>query len=216
MTKTGEAARPRLDLDPESFADRVQEYQKQILIGIVVVAVTIGGIWMWRRSAEIRETRAAEAYSAAEAAFRAGNPQLAQPELERVIQRYEGTTAGTQSAMLLAQVLYDQGKFSEGIQRLESAVGSVEKPLKSGVLSLIASGHEGAGEPADAAKRFNEAATAAEFALDRDQFRMAAARNHVAAGEIVEGRAIYQDISAREDSQYAGEASVRLGELTGK
>jgi tetratricopeptide (TPR) repeat protein len=216
MTKTGEAARPHLDLEPESFVDTVQEYQKQIIIGVIVAAVAVGGFWMWRRSAEIRETRAMEAYTAAEAAFGGGNAQLAQPELERVATRWPGTTAGTQSAMLLAQVLYDQGKHADGIQRLEGALGGAPEALKAGVLSLIAGGHEAAGQSAEAAKRFEEAVEATEFTLDKDQFRMAAARNHVAAGNVAAGRTIYQAIAGREDSQYAGEASVRVGELIGK
>lgn len=216
MTKTGEAARPRLELEPESFGETLQQYQKPIIIGAIVLAAAFGGTWMWLRSAEIRETRAAEAYTAAEAAFGAGNAQLAQPELERVFTRYTGTTAGTQAGMLLAQVLFDQGKFAEGLTQLETALAKAPKPLRAGVLSLMGSGHEGAGQFAEAAARFIEAAGATEFALDADQFRMSAARNHVAAGNVAGARAIYEEISGREDYEFAGEAAVRLGETMTK
>lgn len=216
MTKTGAAARPQLDLEPESFAETVQLYQKPIIIGAIVLLAAVGGIWMWRRSVEIRETRATEAFVAAENAYAAGNPQLAQPELERVLGRYPGTTAGAQSAMLLAQVLYGQGKHAEGVTKLEAALADAPAALKPAMLSLLAGGHEGAGQPAEAAKRFEEAAAATEFPLERDQHRMAAARNLVAAGDVAAARTIYESIAGREDAQHAGEASVRLGELTGK
>lgn len=216
MTKTGAAARPQFDLEPESLADTLQQYQKQIIIGVIVVAAAVGGIWMWRRSVDIRETRAAEAFAAAENAFAGGNPALAQPELERVLTRYPGTTAGAQSAMLLAQVLYGQQKYADGVAKLEASLGAAPAPLKPAMLALMAGGHEGAGQPVEAAKRFEEAATATEFELERDQHRMAAARNHVAAGNIAGARTIYESIATREDAQHAGEANVRLGELVGK
>ncbi|MHB1298085.1 MAG: tetratricopeptide repeat protein [Gemmatimonadaceae bacterium] len=212
MTRTGAAARPSLDLEPESLADTVQFYQKQIIIGAIVIAVAVAGVWMYRRSADIKETRAAEAYAAAETAFGAGNVALAQPELERVLSRYAGTTAGTQSAMLLAQLLFDQGKPAEGLAQLQRALDKSPEALKPGLLNLIGSGHEAAGESKEAADAFQRAAAATKFATEKDQLRMSAARNLMAAGNVAGARAIYEEIAGREDSDYAGEARVRLGE----
>src|SRR5690606_7525685 len=77
MTKTGEAARPSLALEPETFLDTASRYQKPIIIGAIVLAASIGGLFLWQRSGVIKETRAGEALAAAETAFGAGNPQLA-------------------------------------------------------------------------------------------------------------------------------------------
>lgn len=213
MTKTGEAARPVLDLPQESVMEKLERHQKPILVGALVVAALAGGTWMWSASGKKKEANATAAYAAAESAFGAGNAQLAQPELEKVLQRYAGTTAGTQAAMLLAQILFDQGKHAEGIAKLEPALAKSPDHLKAPVLNLLASGHEGAGQPAEAAKRFEEAAAISTFAADADHFRMSAARNHAAAGNVAGAKSIYEEISAREDSDFAGEASVRLGEL---
>ncbi len=216
MTKTGEAARPTLNLEPESFADTVQMYQRPIMIGVIILTVGVGGWWLWTRSAQIKETRAAEAHSVAESAFGAGNFALAQPELEKVSVRYAGTTAGTQSAMLLAQVLYDQDKHADGIAALERALGSAPKTLKAGVQGLIASGLEDSGKPAEAATAFERAAAASEFVEDREMYKMEAARNHTTAGNAAAAKALYEEIVTREDSPYVGEAKVRLGEITSK
>ena len=216
MTKTGAAARPHLDLAPESFVEALQHYRKPITAGVIVLAAAIGGLWLWKRSGEIKEVRAAAAYSVAEAAFGAGNAPLAQPELEKVVSRYAGTSAGTQAAMLLAQILYDQGKFADGISQLEAALAKAPDALEAGTLALIGSGHEGVGASAEAAAAFDRAAQAAEFGEDRDMYRMSAARNHVAAGNVAVARSIYEDIALREDASYAGEAKLRLGELMGK
>lgn len=212
MTRTGEAARPSLDLEPESFADTVQLYKKQIIIGAIVVAAAVAGGWMYYRSVDIKETRAAEAYAAAEMAFGAGNAALAQPELERVFSRYAGTTAGTQSAMLLAQLLFDQGKHADGLAHVQRALDKSPEALKPGLLSLMGSGHEAAGDSKAAADAFQRAAAATDFATEKDQLRMSAARNLMAAGDVAAARKIYEEIAGRDDSEYAGEARVRLGE----
>ncbi len=216
MTKTGEAARPSLTLEPESLGDTLVRYQRPILIGAIVILVGLGGVWMWRRSAVVKETRAAEAYAGAEAAFGAGNMALAQPELEKVATRYVGTAAGTQAAMLLAQIHFDGGKHADGIAALERALASSPEALRAGTQALIAAGHEASGKPADAATAYERAATAASFVEDREMYRMEAARNHVTAGNAAAAKAIYESIAAREDSPYVGEAKVRLGELTAK
>jgi hypothetical protein len=216
MTKTGEAARPSLALEPESLVDTAMRYQKPILIGAIVLAAASAGLFLWMRSAQIKEGRAGEALAVAENAFGAGNPQLAQPELERIVQRYRGTNGGTQAQLLLSQILFEEGKYDEGIAGLEAALGGARAALKPGLLAMIARGHEGAARHAEAASEFEKAANAAEFDADKDLYRMGAARNHQAAGNTDGARAIYEAIAGREDSQFNGEAKVRLGEVATK
>jgi predicted negative regulator of RcsB-dependent stress response len=216
MTKTGAAARPNVEIEPESLGETFELYKKQIIIGVLVVAAAGFGTWMWRRSAEIKEQRASEAHATAEQAFAIGNVGLAQPELERVMTRYAGTTGGTQSAMLLAQILYDTGKHAEGIAHLQRVLGDSPRALRSGLHALIGAGQEASGQSADAAQSFEAAASATEIQSEKDGYQLSAARNKVAAGDIAGARAIYEEIVGREDSDYAGEARVRLGELTGK
>lgn len=213
MTKTGAAARPNIDVEPESLSETWELYKKQIIVGVLVIAGVAFGIWMWRRSAEIKETRAAEAHATAEQAFASGNMALAQPELERVMTRYAGTTAGTQSAMLLAQLLFEQGKPSEGIGHLERALSDAPKALKSGLHALLGAGHEAAGQPGEAAKAYEAAIPATEIVSEKDGYRIQAARNHAAAGDLAAARRLLEEVASREDSEYAGEARVRLGEV---
>lgn len=213
MTKTGAAARPIIDDEAETITEWLVTHQKSLIIGAIVIAVGAGGGWLWKRSAEIKEAKAGEAYQGAESAFVSGNLALAQTEFEKITARWPGTSAGTQAAMLMAQMMYDQGKYAEGLSQLQASAGSAPKFLRAGVQALIAGGHEGAGKPAEAATAYEAAARAAEFELDRQRYQMEAARNLVAAGDAAAAKAIYQDIAARDDSPYAGEAKVRLGEI---
>jgi len=216
MTKTGEAARPSLALEPETFVDSAMRYQKPIIIGAIVLAASIGGLFLWKRSGEIKETRAGEALAAAETAFGAGNPQLAQPELEKIVQRYRGTNGGTQAQLLLAQIQFEAGEHALGISGLEEALGSAPAHLKPGVMAMIARGHDGAGRFKEAATAFERAADEAAAVAVQDLNRMDAARSHAAAGNTAEAVKIYESIADREDSQFAGEAKVRLGEIKAK
>ena len=216
MTKTGDAARPTPAIEPESLTETWILYKKPILIGVIALAVVGGGVWMWRSTSAKKELRADQAYTAAEASYMAGNKALAVPELEKVATRYQGTTAGTQAAMLIAESQMEQGKNTEAVAQLEGVLSSAPGPMKSGLYALLGAAYEGSGKPKEAADAFGRAAAAAAFQADKDMQLIEQARNLVAAGDKPAGEKILPEIAGREDSPYAGEARVRLGEVTAK
>jgi tetratricopeptide (TPR) repeat protein len=213
MAKSAQTSGGGLALEPETLAESFIMYQRPIVIGAIVLAAGGIGSWLWIRSAQIREERAAASLQAAETAFVSGNKALAQTEFERMIARFPGTNAGTQAAMLLAQVLYEQGKYVEGVTQLEAALRRSSDVLEPGVLSLIGVGQEGAGKPLEAAAAYGRAAAATRFTAERDGFKMEQARTLAAGGDRAAATALYREISEREDSQYGGEARLRMGEL---
>ncbi len=216
MTKTGADARPVMDVEPESFAEFVEKYQRPLVIGAVVLALGGGGWWMANRSAEIRETRANEALIGGESAYASGNKALAQVEFEKLVVRYAGTTAGTQGGLISAQLYLEEGKLDSAETRLQAVLPKAPKPLRAGVLAMLASTQATAGRLAEAAVTYEQAAGAAKFRADREQYQMDAARLFAAAGNYSAARTIYQTISGMEDSGHASEARLRLGELVGK
>ena len=213
MTKTGAAARPPLDSETDSALEFLQRYQRPLTIGVILVALAGGGTWMYTRSAEIREVRAAEALNASGGAFRTGDIDGAQPELQRVATRYAGTAAGAQAASISAQWYFEAGKADSGLLVLEPAISKAPRHLRAGMLSLRAAGKAAQGDAAGAAKDFEAAASAAQFRQERDGFLMSAARNYSAAGDSANAKRIYEEISGREDSLHAAEARLRLGEI---
>jgi len=216
MTNTGEAARPTPTIEAESLGELWIIHQKKILVGAIVVAASAGGFWLYQRSGQIKEEKGGLAYAAAEASFMGGNQAIAIPELEKVVSRYQGTTAGTQAAMLIAQSLMDQGKGPEAVTVLESALRSAPKALTAGVQSLIGAAYESQGKPTEAAAAYARAAAASAFVQDRDMHLIEQARNLVAANDLAGAEKIYAEMARREDSPFAGEARVRLGEVIGK
>jgi len=199
-----------------SLTETLERYQRPILIGAVLVAASVGGLWMAKRSGEIKEQRAFEALSAAEAAYSTGGTAAAQVELQKVGTRYAGTGAGVQAVLLSAQWYYEAGQADSGLAVLAGAVSKAPAANRAGLLALQGTGHSMKGDHAAAAKSFESAAAATSMTAEKDAYRMNAARAHVAAGNAAAAESIYTEISAREDSDYAGEARLRLGEIKAK
>ena len=65
-------------IEPETFAETWLLYQKQIIVGAIVVAAGVGGLWLRNRSGQIKEEKAGVAFQEAEATFLSGNKALAQ------------------------------------------------------------------------------------------------------------------------------------------
>ncbi|MEW5918759.1 MAG: tetratricopeptide repeat protein, partial [Gemmatimonadota bacterium] len=113
------AARP-LDGDGSAFFDWIRTHSRAatyVAVGVVAVAAAV---YMWRRSDAIKEQRAEQSLIAAARTFQSGNRPLAQSDLEKLVARYGSTSAGAQGRLLLAQILYDQGKVDSGLKVLEN------------------------------------------------------------------------------------------------
>jgi predicted negative regulator of RcsB-dependent stress response len=209
MAKTDPAVLP-LEETP-SFIEWVQTNSRALSIGgMVVVALAAIGL-LWRASADKKEVRASQALAAAQTVVQSGNAALAQSDLQALLRRYGGTKAGTQARIVLAQVLFEQGKIEEGLRELE-AVGP-SGPYAASYHGLKAAGLEQTGKLAEAAAEFERAATSAETNLARASYQSDAARVHLAAGNRDAALRIWEAMAADDASPLSGEAKVRIGEL---
>jgi predicted negative regulator of RcsB-dependent stress response len=211
MTKTGDAARPLITGDPESLLDTVQLYRKQITVAAIVVAVVVGGAFIWRANTARRETQAEKAF------FDAMNlvsqrDTGAPAALAKVAQRYDGTSGGIQAALLYAQAKYDENKFADGRKVLDET--AAPKAFQSGVEALKAAGYEGEQKYDLAAEHYLKAVDKAGLQGEKDFLKGEAARALAAAGKRAEAAKIWTELAAKPDSPMASEAKVRVGELT--
>ena len=215
MTKTGEAARPPLEMDAESLMDTLRLRQREITIGAIVVVVAVSLGWLWRSSSLRKETNGERALNLAASSYYAGNKPLAKTDLGKMIDRYSGTSAGVQGAMLLAQILYEEAKFEDGIKALQAQQGTgPARSFAASLEALIASGYSDQKKYEEAGKHFLAAADKAAFPSDRDLYRADAARLLTAAGKKEEALKIWKELGANLESPALGEAKIRIGELT--
>ncbi len=188
-------------------------HNRQVTWGVVALAVIVGGLWFYQRSQSIRAQRAESAYFQARQSAVSGNLPQAVADLQKVVTRYQGTQAGAQAALSLAQAYYDQKKFKEGVAALKKAEGKLPDDFKASVHVLEAAGYEQLNNYPAAAEQYKLAADVTRFPADKAEYLASAARDYAAAGKRDEAVAIWRDLAKDESGPMAAEARVRLGEL---
>lgn len=213
MTKTGDAAKPPVDI--EEHADNIAAWLKAnarqaSIVGIAAVVLIAGGL-LWKSSNEKKEMNAGRSLSEAQRSFTAGNLPLAQSDLQKLIQRFGGTMAADQGRLLLAQVYFDQNKVDDGMKALEGM--STSGPFKAALHAVRAAGLEQSGKLADAGAEYLKASDASSTESDKGQYRSDAARALQAAGKKDEALKIWRAM-AEDGNPFSAEAKLRIGELT--
>jgi predicted negative regulator of RcsB-dependent stress response len=214
MTTPNTSAKPRFRADQDSMTAWVMAHKREVTWAVVALLVIAGGLWFFQRSRTLKAQRAESAYFNARRSAAAGNLPLAISDLRNVAKRYEGTRAGTQAALSLAQALYDQQKFKEGIDELKKVEGKGPDDFSASVHVLEADGYQGLKDFTSAAAQYKAAADAARFPAEKAQYRASEARAYMAAGKLAEAKAIWEELAKDETGPEANEARVRLGEVS--
>lgn len=214
---------PTRQIDPARQYDRTESaaewlvlHKQRVVIGVVAIAILFGGAWFYRRSNQIKAARAESAYFQARQAMASGNAPLALANLSNVATRYKGTPGAAQAALAMAQILYDQGKFREGMAELAKAAESRPEDLASAIHVMRAVGYEGLKQFDQAAAEYRQAAEVTRFPNDASAFKASAARALMAGGKPDGAREIWAELAAEPQGSMVSEARVRLGELTAK
>jgi predicted negative regulator of RcsB-dependent stress response len=181
---------------------------------VIGIAVIIGGVWFYERSQSLKGERAERAYFAAQQSI-PGNLPLAESDLRKLVTRYDGTSAANQARLTLAQLLYDENKFADGVAELKKAIPSLEKSKDFGSAAhvMMAAGYEQLKKFDDAAAEYAAAAKADRFDADRQRHESSQALALLFAGKRDQAKAIWTRLGADSKGAVAGEARVRLGEM---
>ena len=206
------------DIDDElDLMDWIRANSRWVGIGAAVVVLAGAGWWVYTQSKIRKEQNAAQALFMAKQSMAAGNLVLAQSDLTRLVGRYGGTSAGSEGAMILAQINYDQAKYQEGIAVLENAAKGAPAPMEVQLRSLIGDGFLSMKNAPSAAKEYERAADLSTHVLEKANQRAKAGRAYMTAGDTAKARQIWTELAAdARTPSIAAEAKVRLGELTAK
>jgi predicted negative regulator of RcsB-dependent stress response len=197
------------------FAEFFAKNQRAVMGGAAVVVAIGLGYWFWAASTARKEDRAEQAYVAAERSVYSGNPQLAKTDLERLVQRYGNTGAGVRGSILLAKQHFLAAKPGDAIPVLRNAVGQgAAKPFKSSLYALLGAAYESREQFDSAAAAYRSAADAATATAEKELQQAAAARALAAAGKKDAAIELWRAIAARETSPLAGDARLRIAELS--
>jgi predicted negative regulator of RcsB-dependent stress response len=201
-----------------SFTDWIQANTRAVGVGLAIVALGGAGYWFYVRSAEIKRLNAERSLNQAKQAMSAGNQALAKTDLQRVASRYKGTPAGSQAAMIMAQMNFGENKIPDGIKILEPyQTSSAAGANLAAIWALTGDGHLAAGRANEAANTYMKAADATKLSGERGIYMAKAARAYMAAGKNPEARAIWEKLASDPESvALKNEANMRLGELTAR
>ncbi len=182
-------------------------------LGIVATSIAVlavGGV-AWRSSERAKADRAEQAFFQAQGGTQ-GDPAATERALRPLLARYQGTAGGTQAGLLLAQSLYDQGKFQDGLAVLARL--TPPEQFRDAVRLLTAAGYEGTGRAGEAARIYIQLADRPDVvARRRDELRAAAARAYQLSGDRASALRLWKTLAASGTGPTADEARIRVGEL---
>jgi lipopolysaccharide biosynthesis regulator YciM len=200
------------DIGEQRFSEAFDRYKQHIAwVGVAIIVLGIGA-WFYVRSQTLKSERAYTAYSAAVQNVAAGNIPLAESDLKKAASRYSGTAGGTEAAMALAKIYYQQGKYQPGVDALKDAASN-KGDLQFEALLLQGAGYEGLNKWSDAAKTAEKAASIARFDGDRASAQAVAARDYELGGDRASAVRLWTVLLNDKIGGFANEAKVRLGEL---
>ena len=155
----------------ESLMDWFQLHNREVIWGGAAVVLLAAGGWFYNRSKELKAERAERAYYTAARSITAGNLPLAESDFKKMIERYDGTPAALQARLQLAQLMYEQGKFQEGLNGLKASEDKMSSSPEFGasVHLVQAAGYEQLKKYAEAAAEYEKASKAARFDADRQR-----------------------------------------------
>ena len=198
-----------------SFFDWIQANTRAVTVGAIIVVAGGAGYWFYTRSLEIRRVNAERGLNQAKQSLAAGNAALAATDLQRVATKYEGTPAGAQAAMLLAQHDFDQDKFDDGLKVLQpyQKASAAGKNLGA-IWSLTGDGLLSQAKPDEAVAAFRKAADATTYPGEKAVYLSKAARTLQMAGKNAEAKALWEQLKKDPEAALVhSEADIRLGEL---
>lgn len=189
---------------------------KQGAAYIAAAVALAAGLYGWSLlSAKTAERSAGRQLEQGRLALDSKNYPLAASVLSQVVENYAGTQAAEEGSILLAQVRLAQGQTEQAIAVLERYAPKAGKYFAAQAYGLLGGAYENAVRFKDAAPAYQRAADAALYPFLRAQFLSDAGRAWLAAGDTAKAVAAYRTVAEKLDStSSAGEAKVRLGELT--
>src|SRR5712692_3609632 len=194
------------------WARRHKRFTTYLAVGLVVAL----GLFAWSfLTAKTAERSAGRQIAQARLALDSKNYPLAASVLSQVVENLSGTSAAQEARTLLAQARLAQSQTQQAINVLQRSAPKADKYFRAQSYGLLGAAYENALRPKDAASAYEAAAAAALYPFLRAQFLADAGRAWLAAGDTAKALAADRTITEKLDStSAAGEAKVRLGELT--
>jgi predicted negative regulator of RcsB-dependent stress response len=199
----------------ESFMDWFHVNSRWVGIGAVVALAAVAGTWYVMRANAIKLENADRQLLVAKQSMASGNSPLAESDLQKVADRYSGTTAGAEAGLLLGQLRMEKGDFKGAADYLKGFSTKLDGPNAAAAKGLLGDAYSQLQKPAEAAAEYEQAASTTNMASEKAFYLARAGNAYMAANKNAEARKIWEALAKQQDNPAAAaEARVRLGALT--
>ena len=197
-------------LQAKSYVD--ENYQKIMRAALGIGAIIILLVFFYYNSQET-DKEANSQLGIAEIEYTNGNMQKASERLVRLNEEYDGTDAADKGMFLLANIYFQQKKYTDAQVYFEKFVGAY-----SGSSILLASGYAGLAACEEVNANFSDAADLYEQAADlapqfpeSDNYYYLSALCYKRAGEFNKARSIFEHLASEaKTSQRVKDAETQL------
>lgn len=201
------------------LSERVLDWfkaHKQITSWLGAILVVGAGLFVWTLSTKRRtEEIASRDLQGARFAFENQNYPLAASELAKVIANYSGTNAAAEARILLANSRLLEQQPQQAVTVLKDFAPGAPQAYRAQAYGLLGAAYENLGKPRDAGEAYENGSAAARLDFLKAQMLSDAGRAWTTAGDTTKAVAAYRRIVNEFGKEgIAGEAKVRLGELT--
>jgi tetratricopeptide (TPR) repeat protein len=189
---------------------------KQITSWLGAILIVGAGLFAWTLSTKRRtEEIASRDLQGARFAFENQNYPLAASELAKVIANYSGTNAAAEARILLANSRLLEKQPQQAVTVLKDFAPGAPQAYRAQAYGLLGAAYENMGKPRDAGEAYENGSAAARLDFLKAQMLSDAGRAWTIAGDTTKAVAAYRRIVNEFGKEgIAGEAKVRLGELT--
>jgi predicted negative regulator of RcsB-dependent stress response len=199
----------------EGFMDWFHVNSRWVGIGAIVALAAIGGTWYAMRAKTIKLENADRQLLVAKQSVASGNLPLAESDLQKVADRYAGTTAGAEAGLMLGQLRLQKGDYQGAATYLKGLVPKLDGPNAAAAKGLLGDSYSQLNQPAEAAAEYESASSTTTMPSEKVFYLARAGNAYMAAGKNADARRIWEALAKQEDNPgAAAEAKIRLGALT--
>jgi predicted negative regulator of RcsB-dependent stress response len=199
----------------ESFMDWFHVNSRWVGIGAVIALAAIAGTWYSMRAKAIKLENADRQLLVAKQSVASGNVPLAESDLQKVADRYAGTTAGAEAGLMLGQLKLEKGDYQGAAEYLKGLSARLDGPNAASAKGLLGDAYSQLNKPAEAAAEYEAAANSTKMPSEKAFYLARAGNAYMDANRNAEARRIWEALSKQQDNAaVAAEARVRLGAMT--
>jgi len=200
------------------WQDWVRTNLRRVGIGAGAVAVAAAAVLGYVASVKRKEAFAAQALAQAWATVEAGNMPLAANDLTRLVERFSGTRAADEGAILLNDIRLLNGETDAAARALQEFLRKSRPDyFEASAYSLLGGALENQRRFPEAAQAYRQASERASLDFLKAQYLLDAGRAFVLARDTANARASFGQVLTRfGELPQASEARVRMAEVGGE